>query len=112
MATAAQKHEFLVVVPDKPGVKDLRLEVRPKHFEGLKPGLESGNWKMGGGLLKDLPSGDDPSGWDFYGSTFVVLAESKEEIIEIMKKDIYSTSGVWDVEKAQILPFKKAFRFE
>jgi len=26
----------------------------------------------------------------------VALAESKEEVLEILKKDIYAESGVWD----------------
>jgi uncharacterized protein len=44
------------------------------------------------------------------GSTLVCWAESKEQIIEELKKDIYTTSGVWDVDKVQIYPFKAAFR--
>lgn len=42
------KFEFLVVVPDKPGMQAKRLEVRPKHFEGLTKHIESGAMKMGG----------------------------------------------------------------
>lgn len=42
------KFEFLVVVPDKPGMQAKRLDVRPKHFEGLTKHIESGALKMGG----------------------------------------------------------------
>lgn len=45
--------------------------------------------------------GETPS---FKGSAVMYLAESKEEVIELMKKDIYTVSGVWDVENAQIIP--------
>jgi hypothetical protein len=63
-----------------------------------------------GALFNETPQGDDPSKWDFMGSTLVCWAESKEEIIEELKKDIYTKSGVWDLDKVQIYPFKAAFR--
>lgn len=34
----------------------------------------------------------------------LALAESKEEVLEALKKDIYSKSGVWDWNKVQIHP--------
>lgn len=76
MASAPRLREFLVIVPDKPGVKDKRLEVRPyvppsihhpqrhnrspyyrmalmtrvdrTHLKNMTPRIESGDWKMGG----------------------------------------------------------------
>lgn len=38
------------------------------------------------------------------GSTLVAEADSKQDIIDILSKDIYATSGVWDIEKVRI-PF-------
>ncbi|RYP30654.1 hypothetical protein DL767_006154 [Monosporascus sp. MG133] len=105
------KYEWLVVVPDKPGQQQKRLEVRSQHFEGLKNYIESGKFKTGGAVLNSKPeSDDDPTKFDFYGSTVVVVAESREEVVGILKGDIYAKSGVWDVEKAQIWPVKIAFR--
>lgn len=49
-ATEARKFEWLVVIPDKPGMMAKRLEVRPQHFEGLTKAKESGLFKMGGEL--------------------------------------------------------------
>ncbi|UNI20958.1 hypothetical protein JDV02_006998 [Purpureocillium takamizusanense] len=49
-AAAPHKFEFLVIVPDKPGTVQKRLEVRPQHFENMTPHVTSGAWKMGGGL--------------------------------------------------------------
>ncbi|KAH8428790.1 uncharacterized protein LDX57_006470 [Aspergillus melleus] len=46
----------------------------------------------------------------FKGSAIMYLAESKEAAIELIKKDIYTVSGVWDVENAQVIPFKSAVR--
>lgn len=47
-ATEVRKFEWLVVIPDKPGMMAKRLEVRPQHFEGLTKAKESGLFKMGG----------------------------------------------------------------
>lgn len=34
----------------------------------------------------------------------LALAESREEVIQQLQKDIYSTSGVWEWEKVQVHP--------
>ncbi|KAH6655693.1 hypothetical protein BKA67DRAFT_657616 [Truncatella angustata] len=107
----AGKYEFLVVVPDKAGVQQKRLEVRAKHFEGIKAHVEAGTYKVGGATLNDIPEGNDPAKWDFHGSTVVMVAASKDEVLEVLRKDIYTTSGVWDVDNAQIWPVKLAFRY-
>ncbi|KXX81934.1 Protein YciI [Madurella mycetomatis] len=95
---APKKFEWLVVIPDFPGVHSKRMEARPQHFAGLKPAMDSGLYQMGGAVLNEVPQGDDPSKFSFAGSTIVIVAESRDEIKEILKKDIYATSGVWDVE--------------
>ncbi|KAI1454508.1 hypothetical protein F4805DRAFT_439381 [Annulohypoxylon moriforme] len=105
------KFEWLVVIPDKPGTQQKRIEVRAQHFAGLKPYVESQQFKTGGAVLKDKPESDDPSTWDWYGSTIVVVAESKEEVKAIIEKDIYTKSGVWDTDNALILAAKFAFRY-
>ncbi|TQV95337.1 hypothetical protein V2A60_009630 [Cordyceps javanica] len=111
MSTAAPtKFEFLVIVPDKPGTLQKRLEVRAAHLANVKPYADNGTYKMGGAVLNSVPKSADPTTFDFHGSSFVALAESKEEVLEQLKDDIYVTSGVWDLEKIQIFPFICAFR--
>jgi hypothetical protein len=52
--------------------------------------------------MKNHPgAGETPT---FTGSMVTALVESEEELREILSKDVYATSGVWDVEKAQIIP--------
>lgn len=75
-----------------------------KHFEGLKPHLDSGAFKMGGAVLNSVPVGDDPTKWEFGGSTIIVVAESKDEVLDMLRRDIYTESGVWDVEKVRFFP--------
>lgn len=58
---------------------------------------------MGGAVLDSVPVGDDPTQWEFAGSTLILVAESKDEVLDILRRDIYTTSGVWDVEKVSLL---------
>lgn len=44
-----------------------------------------------------MPQNDEPSSLKFAGSSVVLQAESREQVIEILKGDIYTKSGVWDV---------------
>ncbi|KUJ12125.1 uncharacterized protein LY89DRAFT_624569 [Mollisia scopiformis] len=108
MASAPEKFEWMVIIPDVPGKLEKRMEVRPKHFEGLKTAMEKGFFKTGGALLDEVPK--EGEGLKISGSTVVAWASSKEEVMEILKGDIYAKEGVWDLEKVQIWPFKCAFR--
>ncbi|KAK4040305.1 hypothetical protein C8A01DRAFT_35728 [Parachaetomium inaequale] len=111
MATEApKKMEWLVVIPDFPGVHEKRLAVRPQHFANLGPAKESGLFQMGGAVLNDVPTSDDPSTFSFAGSTIVMQAASRDEIKEVLRKDVYASTGVWDVENAQMWPLLCAFR--
>ncbi|KAK3942237.1 hypothetical protein QBC46DRAFT_380368 [Diplogelasinospora grovesii] len=110
MASTGRKFEWLVVIPDLPGTLQKRIEVRPEHFAGLKPAIESGLFKMGGAILDEVPADDEPFSLKFCGSTIVIMAENKEEIKAALNKDVYAKKGVWDVENAQMWPLKCAFR--
>ncbi|KAJ2903245.1 hypothetical protein MKZ38_010197 [Zalerion maritima] len=109
-ASTPKKFEWLVVIPDTPGALAKRLEVRPTHFANLGPHIESGALPMGGAILSDIPKDDDPKSLDFVGSTIVYVASSREEVLEFLKNDIYGKTGVWDIEKVQMWPFKCAVR--
>ncbi|KAL3424939.1 hypothetical protein PVAG01_04220 [Phlyctema vagabunda] len=113
MATApapatATKVEWLVILPDNVGALPKRMEVRPKHLEGLTPKVESGFWKMGGAYLEEVPQ--EGAALKIQGSAMIALAETKEEVLEVLKSDVYSENDVWDFSKIQIYPFKCAFR--
>lgn len=57
-----------------------------------------------------MPADDEVSSMKFAGSTLMVVAESRQAVIDLIKDDVYVKSGVWDLEKAQIWPAKIAFR--
>ncbi|KAJ5281490.1 hypothetical protein N7478_006862 [Penicillium angulare] len=108
MSSAPAKKEFLCILPDKPGAQAKRLEVRPEHLVGAKTAAASGRLAFGGAMLAAHPAeGEVPT---FKGSSMLVLAENEAEVRTILENDIYSKSGVWDLENAQIIPFKSAIR--
>ncbi|KAJ5176328.1 uncharacterized protein N7482_002205 [Penicillium canariense] len=134
MSSAPAKKEYLCILPDKPGAQAKRLEVRPSHLEGVKPLVAAGSIVVGdpeaaylpmtdnvfvantdtrlrtGAMLESHPAeGETPA---FKGSMMLAVAESEAEVREILEKDIYTTSGVWDLANAQIIPFKSAVRKE
>lgn len=59
--------------------------------------MESGFWVLGGASLDEpVKEGEGPK---INGSVMMAFAESKEEVLEKLKADIYYKE-VWDVEKA------------
>ncbi|KAH8424417.1 YciI family protein [Aspergillus melleus] len=107
MASKAKK-EWLCIIPDKPNALERRLEVRPKHYEGVKGFVSSGKLLAGGAMFESHPvEGETPP---FKGSMLVYAASDLEEVKEIIKSDVYASSGVWDVEKAHIIPYVSAVR--
>jgi uncharacterized protein len=71
------------------------------------PAHVSGFWIMGGAFMSEKPSeGNVP----MIGSAMIAYAETKEEVIEAIKNDIYTKSEVWDLSKIQIWPFRSAIR--
>ncbi|EQB48108.1 hypothetical protein CGLO_12684 [Colletotrichum gloeosporioides Cg-14] len=122
MATRAPK-EFLCIMPDKPNV----LQVRKQ------PLIESGRLVAGGNVLLPNSLGqrvnvnrelglralgalfekhptEDATEACFWGSVVVYTAESPEDVKAIIENDVYATSGVWDLERVQIIPYVAAVR--
>jgi hypothetical protein len=78
------------------------------HLKNVTEPHEKGEVPFGGAYMSSPPvEGQTPP---MIGSALIVVAASKEEVIERLKNDIYSTGGVWDVDNAQIWPFKTAIR--
>ncbi|PNS20010.1 hypothetical protein CAC42_1457 [Sphaceloma murrayae] len=103
----AAKNEWLVLMKDKPNSLEARMKVRPQHLEALKPQVEAGHWVFGGATL-NAPASEGKL--DIDGSCMLGVADTKEEILARLKKDVYATSGVWDIDNVQIIPFKCAIR--
>ncbi|QIW98197.1 hypothetical protein AMS68_003715 [Peltaster fructicola] len=107
MATPT-KTEWLVILPDLKDALPRRMSVRPQHIEALKPNVDAGNFVLAGVTLDEpITPSKLPS---INGSVLLVVAATREDVLEIVKKDIYNENNVWDWEKAQIIPFKSAAR--
>ncbi|KAL4927211.1 uncharacterized protein BDV17DRAFT_292882 [Aspergillus undulatus] len=101
--------EFLCILPDKPGAQSKRLEVRPTHLGNVKPLVEAGKVVDGGAMFNYAhpATGETPS---FKGSMIIYAVESEEEAWKLIKDDIYVKAGVWDLDAAQVIPWKSAIR--
>ncbi|ODQ82014.1 hypothetical protein BABINDRAFT_32382 [Babjeviella inositovora NRRL Y-12698] len=107
--------EWLVVVRDTP--VNNRMEHRPQHFADSPPKFTANGGKviMGGGIFNsDKPlvaDGSQPLP-PFAGSAFVIRAESKQEVIDFLKQDVYAREKVWDMDNLEIWPYLCAYREE
>jgi len=61
-------------------------------------------------MLEEPIKEGDTSTPKMKGSAMLVGAKTKEEVLERLKKDVYVSGEVWDLEKVQIIPFKSALR--
>ena len=57
-----------------------------------------------GGVFNEIPEGDDPQNYSFYGSVLSAMGATREDVVARLKQDPYTIAGVWDWDKAQILP--------
>lgn len=96
------KIEWNVIVFDRPGTD--RTEVRPKHVAAIPESVNSGIVTSVGALFKD------ESKTSFAGTALQLMAESKEEILDFLKRDIYYTSGIWDLDSVIVHPVGVAAR--
>ncbi|KAF2491111.1 hypothetical protein BU16DRAFT_530677 [Lophium mytilinum] len=61
-----------------------------------------------GAMLEEpIKEGETPK---MKGSAMLCVATTQEEVLERLRRDIYVTEGVWDLEKIQVIPFKSAVR--
>ncbi|KAK6202415.1 uncharacterized protein RJT21DRAFT_1813 [Scheffersomyces amazonensis] len=94
--------EYTVIIYDKPGTD--RTKVRPIHLQDLVGTVNAGVVIAGGALFTDETK------TKFVGSTLQIAANSKEEVIEALKQDVYYREGIWDIDSALIYPSGMAVR--
>ncbi|KAI5951049.1 hypothetical protein KGF54_004123 [Candida jiufengensis] len=93
--------EYLVTVFDKPNVD--RSKVRPQHVKDIPANVPYPIKSAGAIYTDELKT-------KFAGSSFHLVADSKDEIFDFLKKDIYAKEGIWDLENVQIFPIGIAVR--
>ncbi|KLO12330.1 hypothetical protein SCHPADRAFT_915678 [Schizopora paradoxa] len=105
-----KKFQFMVYAPDMTdeGAFQRRLSVREKHLADAKAKHVTGFVKLGGALLTPESIVTPDASKKMVGSMMIFEAANIKEVENVIKGDIYYTSGVWDPEKIVILPFAAA----
>ncbi|EDO16064.1 hypothetical protein Kpol_1016p3 [Vanderwaltozyma polyspora DSM 70294] len=92
--------EWCVIINDKKGSD--RSELRPQHLAGIPPLVEQGKLKCAGAIYNDDGS--------FAGSHLQIVADTKEQALEVVKGDVFATGGIWDLDSIIIYKFGCAVR--
>ncbi|KAK0123959.1 hypothetical protein ONS95_008947 [Cadophora gregata] len=99
--------EWLVILADKPGVLERRIQIRPVHSKAFVKLHETGFVSWAGPVFKEhVSQGIRP----FIGSVMVVNAESPEKVRETLKQDVFVKEGIWDWAGVKIFPFRTTVR--
>lgn len=94
--------EWVVIVFDKPNTD--RTAIRPTHVAGIPSAINLGKVKSVGAIYHDVEK------TKFAGSTYHILADSKDEIIDFLRKDPYYEAGIWDTDSVIAYPMGVACR--
>ena len=89
--------EYNVIIYDFPNSD--RSKVRPQHVADI-PANVPNPIRSAGAIYQDEAK------TKFAGSAFHLVANSKEEVIEFLKKDIYYREGIWDINSVVINPIE------
>lgn len=98
--------EWCVIVYDKKGSD--RSLFRPAHLQGIPKLVEEGKLVCAGAIYQDVSPEGKLS--NFAGSHLQIVADTKEEALEIVKGDVFAKEGIWDLENIIIYPFGCAVR--
>ncbi|ODQ81933.1 hypothetical protein BABINDRAFT_32271 [Babjeviella inositovora NRRL Y-12698] len=102
--------EWVVIVYDKPNTD--RSKVRPQHVAAIPAAVTAGIVTNVGAIFHTVPNPATDEKPPFAGSAFNLIAESREEILEFLKKDIYAKEGIWDLDSFIAYPYSCAARVE
>jgi hypothetical protein len=86
----------------------MSLATDRKHLEGVHKMHRNGFWAMSGAYMSSLPK--DGESLPIIGSAMVAVATTKEEVIEVLRNDVYFKGGAWDMNRVQIWPFRSTVR--
>lgn len=96
--------EWVVIAYDKAD----RAPYREQHLAGIMPQVEAGKLVCAGAIYNEPKAPGEPR--TFAGSHLQVVADTKEEAIEVVKGDIFAKEGVWDLDNLVIYQFGCAIR--
>lgn len=111
--------QYLILVPDHPDSLSIRKATKAAHIESATPLIDEGRLPYFGVTLAQhqTTTGTESSRSndgtrastiepEINGSVMVLHAASERAVQDFLENDPYAKQGVWDVAKAQILPFR------
>lgn len=99
--------EWIAIVYDVPN--SARLKVRAEHMAAIPLNVASGKITNAGGIFEKVNE-ETGKPENFIGSSFNIVADTKEEALEFLKQDVYCKEGVWDMNSVIIHPYGCAVR--
>jgi hypothetical protein len=69
---------------------------------------ETGFWVLSGAYMNAPPH--EGVRFEMLGSAMVAVAQTQEDVMKVLREDVYCLEGVWDMEKVQIHPFRSSVR--
>lgn len=98
--------EWVAIVYDKPGSD--RSTCRPEHLAGIPPLVEQGKLVCAGAIYNEptTPGGERT----FAGSHLQIVADTKEEALQLIYNDVFAKKGIWDLDNIILYQFGCAVR--
>lgn len=100
--TRLPKIEWLVVIFDHAAGQ--RLRFKTEHLATLRANINKGVVTSGGPLFEDAAQTKP------FGSALTVKADSKAEVVDLLKSDIYAEKNVWNFDTLMVHPCAPRFR--
>lgn len=106
---SAEKYDYLVQIPINPSALPAWSANRDAHVAHLKPYVLDGTIVFGGPTLAAHPKSleDLP---EVRSSVMVLQVNTENEVWDIIEKNPFVDAGVWQMEKANVAPFKCGIR--
>ncbi|KAI8322080.1 hypothetical protein GQ54DRAFT_260614 [Martensiomyces pterosporus] len=103
-APSGSKKSYVIIIEDFKDADALsrRLAARPTHLAEATKRRGQGVLVSGGAILDSHESGK------MVGSALVVNADSKEEVLELLRTDPYTVGKAWDLDSVKIFPYREA----
>lgn len=96
--------DWVVIVFDKSD----RAPYRDAHLKGIPQQVDAGKIVCAGAIYNEPKAPGEPR--TFAGSHLQVVADTKEEALDIVKSDVFAKEGVWDLNNIIIYQFGCAVR--
>ncbi|CAL9735841.1 hypothetical protein MOSE0_I05688 [Monosporozyma servazzii] len=98
--------EWVAIVHDKKGSD--RSAFNAEHFAGIPPLIQQGKVVCGGAMYNEptTPGGERTVA----GSHLQIVADTKEEALQLIHNDIFAKKGIWDLDSILLYQFDCAVR--